>query len=192
VTDDILDALGRASAPVADLVGRIRADQWTLPTPCTEWDVRRVVEHLVGMDLVFAAMLGDGPMPDRGADVLGDDPVGAFRRSAAALQEVAARPSVLARTQTTPRGPTTRPERLRWRVVDLLVHGWDLAQATGSALDVPEDLAATGLDLARAQLPTQDRAGRFADPQPVDDGAPTLDLLAAYTGRPVPWLRPTR
>ncbi len=113
---------------------------------------------------------------------------GACRRSAAALQ--AARPGVLERSQATPAGVATGAERLQWRIVDLLAHGWDLVQATGVAAELPGDLAEQALTFARAQLPSQRRAGRFADPQPIRDNAPAIDRLAAFTGRPVPWTPP--
>ena len=151
--------------------------------------MREVVNHLVGMNLVFVALLEESPMPARGADPLGADPAGAYRRSAAALQAAAARPGVLERSQTTPMGVATGAERLRWRIADLLAHGWDLVQATGVVADLPDDLAEQALTLARAQLPSQPRAGRFADPQPIRDDAPAIDRLAAFTGRPVPWRR---
>src|SRR5262249_18815438 len=77
--------------------------------------------------------------------------------------------------------------RLQWRIVDLLTHGWDLAQATGVVADLPDDLVEQALTFARAQLPSQPRAGRFADPQPIGDHAPGIDRLAALTRRPVPW-----
>ena len=82
----IFDGLARASAAIGDLIDRIAADQWTAPTPCAEWSVRDVVNHLVGMNLVFVALFEEEPMPARGADLLGVDPAGAYRRSAAALQ----------------------------------------------------------------------------------------------------------
>jgi uncharacterized protein (TIGR03086 family) len=189
VTDSaIFDGLARASTAVGDLIDRIPADRWTAPTPCTEWTVRDVVDHLVGMNLVFVAMLEESPMPERGADRLGTDPAGAFRRSVAALQTAARRPGVLERSRTTAVGAATGEERLRWRIVDLLVHGWDLAQATGAGLELPDDLAEQALTFARAQLPDQPRAGRFDDPQPVADTAPAIDRLAAVTGRRVPWM----
>jgi uncharacterized protein (TIGR03086 family) len=183
----ILDSLARASTAVGDLVDRIAVDQWTAPTPCTEWTVRDVVHHLVGMNLVFVAMLQDSPTPERGADRLGADPAGAYRRSAAALQDAAAHPGVLQRSQATPVGVATGVERLQWRIADLLAHGWDLVQATGVVAELPDDLVEHALTFVRAQLPSQPRAGRFADPQPIRDDAPAIDRLAAFTGRPVPW-----
>jgi uncharacterized protein (TIGR03086 family) len=188
VTDAaILDGLARASGVVGDLIDRIAADQWTAPTPCSEWSVRDVVDHLVGMNLVLVAMFEDGPMPARGADRLGADPAGAYRRSAAALQAAAVRPGVLEQSRTSAVGVATGVERVSWRIVDLLVHGWDLAQATGVAAELPDDLAEQALTFARAQLPGQPRAGRFGDPQPIADDAPAIDQLAALSGRPVPW-----
>jgi len=176
---------------MGDLIDRIAADQWTAPTPCTEWNVRDLVNHLVGMNLVLVALLEDGQRPERGADRLGADPGGAYRRSAAALQAAAARPGVLEASQATPvatpLGVATGAGRLQWRIADLLTHGWDLVQATGVAAELPDDLAEQALTFVQAQLPGQQRAGRFADPQPIPDTAPVLDRLAAYTGRPVPW-----
>jgi uncharacterized protein (TIGR03086 family) len=122
-------------------------------------------------------------------DRLGTDPAGAFRRSATALQAAAARPGVLDSSQATPLGVATGAERLQWRVADLLVHAWDLVQATGVRSEPPEDIAERALAFARTQLATGTRTGRFADPQPIRDAAPAIERLAAYTGRPVPWTR---
>ncbi|MEO6087572.1 MAG: TIGR03086 family metal-binding protein [Umezawaea sp.] len=184
---EIVDDLARASAAMGDLLDRITTDQWTAPTPCTEWTVRGVVDHLVVMNLVFVATFEENPMPDRAADRLGDDPAGAFRRSAAALQAAVSVPGVLERSQATALGTATGVERVRWRVADLLTHAWDLAQATGVAAELPDDLAERALGFVRSRLPGQPRTGRFADSQPIRDDAPAIERLAAFTGRPVPW-----
>ncbi|MFG3514290.1 TIGR03086 family metal-binding protein [Streptomyces bobili] len=184
-----VDHLARAHGPVGDLIAAIRPEQWKAPTPCAEWDVRGVVEHLVGMDLVFAAMIEGGPMPERGADRLGDDPVRAYRASSAALETAFSAPGVLQRSFHSPMGSATGAERLQIRLYDLLAHGWDLAQATGIPLRLPEDLAGRSLAFAEVQLPSQNRTGRFAEPRPVEATAPAIDRLAAFLGRPVPWQR---
>ena len=126
-----VEDLARACEAVGDLIGEVRPEQWKAPTPCTEWNVRDVVNHLVGMDLVFTALIEGGPMPERAADRLGDDPVGAYRASSASLQAAFARPGVLERNYLGPLGSATGAERLQIRLYDLLAHGWDLAQATG-------------------------------------------------------------
>jgi uncharacterized protein (TIGR03086 family) len=187
VTNSVLiEDLTRASALMGGVIDRIGADQWGAPTPCTDWTVRDVVHHVVGMNLVFTALFEESPMPDRRTDPLGADPGAAYRRSAVALQTAATRPGVLKRSRTTAVGTATGAERLQWRIVDLLAHGWDLTQATSMAAELPGDLTERALAFARTQLPSQPRAGRFADPQPVRDDAPAIDRLAAFTGRPVP------
>jgi uncharacterized protein (TIGR03086 family) len=183
----ILDDLAHAAACTGGLVGRIADDQWSASTPCPDWNVRDVVRHLVGMNLVLVAMFEQSPMPDRDADRLGADPAGAFRGSVATLQAVAARPGALERSQTTRVGTATGAERIRWRIVDLLVHAWDLAQAVGVPAEFADDLVERAFAFAAGSLPGQPRAGRFDDPQPVRDDAPALDRLAALTGRAVPW-----
>jgi uncharacterized protein (TIGR03086 family) len=177
--------LARTSESVGDLIAEIRPGQWKGPTPCTEWNVREVVNHLVGMDLVFAAMIEGGPMPDRGADLLGDDPAGAHRASSTSLQAAFSRPGVLDRSYRGPLGSATGAERLQIRLYDLLAHGWDLVRATGVPALLPEDLAERSLAFVQGQLSAQSRPGRFAVPQPVEETASAIDRLAAFLGRPV-------
>jgi uncharacterized protein (TIGR03083 family) len=61
-----LDRLARSFAAVGDLIDAIQHEQWSAPTPCLDWTVHRLVEHLVGKNLVFAAVLAEQPLPQRG------------------------------------------------------------------------------------------------------------------------------
>jgi uncharacterized protein (TIGR03086 family) len=178
--------LGRAFDAVAGLISNIRADQWSAPTPCTDWTVRQLVNHLIGMNRVFAALLAGQPPPPRpSADHIEDDPVGAYRDSAAALQAAFGRPGILERVYNGPLGTATGAERLKIRLYDLLAHGWDLAQATEQPADLPDDLAAQSLAFARTQLTDQARPGRFGPAQIVAEQAPAIERLVAFLGRPV-------
>src|SRR5215468_3281591 len=181
----LVEQLGRASDAVAGLIGNIRADQWSAPTPCTGWTVRQVVNHLIGMNRVFAALLaGQAPPPRPPADHVEDDPAGAYRDSAAALLAAFGRPGVLERSYHGPLGTATGAERLQIRLYDLLAHGWDLAQATEQPADLPDDLAEQSLAFARTQLTGQARPGRFGPPQTVAGQAPAIERLVAFLGRP--------
>ncbi|HEY2080720.1 MAG TPA: TIGR03086 family metal-binding protein [Streptosporangiaceae bacterium] len=178
--------LGCAFDAVADLIGNIRADQWPAPTPCADWTVRQVVNHLIGMNRVFAALLaGEPPPPRPSEDHVEDDPVGAYRASAAVLQAAFSRPGVLERTYDGPLGTATGAERLQIRLYDLLAHGWDLAQATGQPVVLPYDLAEQSLVFAQTQLTEQARPGRFGPAQIVARQAPAIERLVAFLGRPV-------
>jgi uncharacterized protein (TIGR03086 family) len=182
----LVEQLGRASDAVAGLISNIRSDQWSAPTPCTDWTVRQVVSHLIGMNRVFAALLAGQPPPPRpSADHTEADPAGAYRDSAAALLAAFGQPGVLERTYQGPLGTATGAERLKMRLYDLLAHGWDLAQATEQPADLPDDLAAQSLAFARTQLTEQARPGRFGPAQISAAQAPAIERLVAFLGRPV-------
>jgi uncharacterized protein (TIGR03086 family) len=145
-----------------------------------------VVNHLIGMNRVFAALLADQPPPPRPSpDHVEDDPVGAYRDSAAALRAAFGGPGVLERAYLGPLGTATGAERLQIRLYDLLAHGWDLAQATDQPADLPDDLAEQSLAFVRTQLTEQSRAGRFGRAQIVAEQAPAIERLVAFLGRPV-------
>jgi uncharacterized protein (TIGR03086 family) len=180
-----VEQLHRAFSAVGDLIAGIRPGQWSAPTPCTDWTVRQLVNHLVGMNWVFVALLGDQAPPRPGTDRLGDDPERAYRDSAVALQTAFAQPGVLERTYHGPLGAATGAERLQIRLYDLLAHGWDLAQATGQPAELPDDLAEQSLAFVRTQLREQARPGRFGPAQTVTDDAPAIERLVAFLGRPV-------
>ena len=104
MTSDPVADLGRAFEAVGELIARIEPRQWEAPTPCTEWTARDVVAHLVGLNLVFTALLEGGPMPDRQDDPLGADPLAAYRTSAAAVTAAFGAPGVLDKTFSGPLG----------------------------------------------------------------------------------------
>ncbi len=165
------------------VIARIDENQWDLPTPCTEWNVRDLVSHLVFGNRVFVARLSGDEMPDRHADQLGDDAAAAYVDTAADLLDALRPEGVLERRYPGPLGVITGLETLQIRLYDLLAHGWDLEQATGLPVDLPEDAAAESLEFVRGQLATAPRTGRFAEPQLVPDTAPAIDRLAAFLGR---------
>ena len=79
VPDEIVVHLRRSLTGVGELVDGVRDNPWSDPTPCAQWTVRSLVGHLVMMNLVFAAPLGEGAPPEREVDPLRDDPRGAYR-----------------------------------------------------------------------------------------------------------------
>lgn len=179
------EQLAQSLSAVGRLIGGIRDDQWAAPTPCAEWTVRDLVNHLVGVNLAFVARLRDQDPPERGADHLGENPSAAYRDSSAAVQAGFEQPGALERTYRGPLGTVSGAEWLHVRITDLLAHGWDLAQATDQPADLPADLAEQVLARSQVMMATMARGDRFAPAQPVADDAPAIDRLAAFLGRPV-------
>ena len=177
-----VDQLSRALRVVGDLVTGVGPEQWSAPSPCTDWNVHQLVNHLVAVNLTIASLLSGQVLPERGLDHLGDDPAGAYRASGATLRAAFDQPGILDRSFRGSLGTATGEELLQSRLYDLLAHGWDLAQATGQPAVLPEDLAAQALTFARGQLSTQPRTGRFGPAQPTTDDAPAIDRLVAFLG----------
>jgi uncharacterized protein (TIGR03086 family) len=183
VLTDFDHALATADAVVAG----IEPGQWDAPTPCTEMNVRAVVNHLVSGNLVFAALARDEPPPDRAADHLADDPLGAFQRAGREMRDAFAAPGVLEKDFTTPFGTAPGSAIVHVRIVELLAHGWDLARATGQELDFPDDLAERTLAATRHQLAARPEGpgAPFGPEVKVPDDAAAIDRLAGFLGRPV-------
>ena len=183
--NDPVDDVARSLVAVGQVIGTISAAQWSASTPCTEWSVRRIVEHLVGMNRVFAAVLTDRPPPGRGDPIADDELAEAYRESATLLLDACRQPGLPDRLFAGPLGTATGDERIRIRLYDLLAHGWDLAKATGQVLQVPDDIAERSLSFARGQVSEQSRPGRFEPPQAIAEDAPAIERLVAFLGRPV-------
>jgi uncharacterized protein (TIGR03086 family) len=172
---DLLDLYERGSewtaSKIPAAVGRLDDD-----TPCTEWDVRTLLNHLIDGQRYFAAK-GRGEEPELPSptppDEIGDDPVGAFDDIRTEVMRVYAEPSVVEQT-----GPL-----LGIAFTDLLIHGSDLARATDQDPAMPEDLAEVAFGLIDGQLTDDRRGGAFAPAVPIDSDANAQDRLLAYTGR---------
>src|SRR5207237_4549 len=123
---------------LAGVVGGISADELDRPTPCAEFTVRGVLEHMVGGATMFAAAYRDQPPPEPDfGDVLAG-----FGPALAALAAAISAPGALQRTVAAPFGEVPGETFARFVVLDGLVHGWDLATATGQPYDPPADLVA--------------------------------------------------
>ena len=173
---------------VQPLVAAIGSDQWTAPTPCPDWDVRALLGHLVGGNVVFAAALRGVPLAEArqalAGDPLGADPVTAYAQAAAEVSAAFELPGVLDRPVTIPFGTVPGSVALHLRIAEALVHGWDLARATGRTVSFPDDVVEQEIAFSREFLPRvpPDRAP-FGPSRPAPDDAAPLDQLVALLGR---------
>ena len=181
-----VDRLATALPVTGRLVEAITPEQWELPTPCPEWTVRGVVNHLVFGHRRFATALTGGTAPAAGEDVPGNDPGSAYWSSAEAMLTAFRVDGALDRPVTIPAGTLPGLVACELRVVEALVHGWDLARATGLPLEFPTVLVEESIAFSRVQLGRlpADRTP-FGPSQPAPDDAPLLDRLAALLGRSI-------
>ena len=185
---NLTGALGDAGSVVAN----VGDGQWAASTPCGDWSVRQLTNHVVSGNLLFADILSGRPMPPPAelrqrapADTLGDDASRAFRSAARALLAAFELPGVLDQVHVFPVGPLPGRAAVHLRTVEALVHGWDLATATGQRLPASADVVADGLlDFSR-ELLTRIPEGRqpFGPSVAVAEDASALDRLVALLGR---------
>jgi uncharacterized protein (TIGR03086 family) len=184
---ELLQAHGTALAGFDRVVGRIGARDWAAPTPCTEWTVRDLLNHLVYEQLWAPELLGGAALAEIGdrfdGDVLGDDPAGRWRTSSKAAREAWLRPGALDGEVELSYGPAPATDYGWQMTLDLAVHGWDLATAIGAESPLDPEIADTLLDVFEDQIPRWRSFGIFAAPVPVEPDAGSPARLLGILGR---------
>lgn len=130
----MLDRYVLAGDRFARTLRAVGGDQWDWPTPCPDWTVRQLVNHMTRGNLNYAALLRGGTAGEflrlRDADALGTDPHAAYGESVALLCATAcAETGALERVLDYPLGKITGRQALDVRTTDSLIHTWDLATA---------------------------------------------------------------
>ncbi|GAB3973325.1 TIGR03086 family metal-binding protein [Plantactinospora veratri] len=188
---DLLMTYRRAVADFADLVGRVGADRWAGPTPCTDWDVRTLAHHVVWEERWSVPLFAGASLTEVGdrlaGDLLGADPAASARDAAEQACQAVADPAVLDRVVQLSAGPTPGREYLHQLLAEHLVHGWDLAVAIG----VEPRLDPAGVrECARwfTERTSMYRDSGLAAPGvPVPPEASEQDRLVAAFGRDPGW-----
>ena len=129
---DLIDLYDRGSAWTVGMVPQA-AEQLDAPTPCEGWDVRTLLNHVLQVQCYFRdhALGKEGGLTAEPPDLIGDDPVGRAEAVRADMLRVYGEDGVLEQS-----GPM-----LGIAFSDVLVHGWDLARATGQDATMPAGLA---------------------------------------------------
>ena len=176
---DPLTQLEQLGPHLGGVVAGISPDQLDNPTPCADYTVRGVLEHMLTGGTAFAAAYrGEAPTePDL------SDPLGDFGDMLTELVGAISAPGALDQTVAAPFGEVPGEVFARFVVLDGLVHGWDMATATGQPYDPPEALVAEVDAFARQSLdPLRDGQTFGAATEPGPSASP-IERLAAYTGR---------
>jgi uncharacterized protein (TIGR03086 family) len=162
-------------------------DQWGAPSPCEGWDVRTLLNHIVSGNL-WAVELGSGRTIDEvgdglDGDVLGADPLAAYDASARDAAEVFAEPGALDAPCAVSYGPVPGSVYAGHRFIDVLIHGWDLAVATGQDPFLDQELVAAGWEVVEPQIGQLRASGQFGSDVAVPPGADAGTRLLAVLGR---------
>jgi uncharacterized protein (TIGR03086 family) len=181
---DLLQKLGETFDHTAEVVARTAPEDLDKPTPCPEWDVRALLTHFAGVVVNMGrGAAGEALLPPEQAFVVGDDIAGRFH--AEAQRTLAAwRAQGLEGEVDVGAGPMPATVAIGINLLDTSTHTWDLARATSQPPQLPDDLAATVLELAQGITNPELRATvGIAPPVPVGDDASPTDRLVAFMGR---------
>jgi uncharacterized protein (TIGR03086 family) len=186
VTMDEATAFARASDGYVQRARAVSAEQWSAPTPCVEWDVRALMNHVAGEYLWVPELLAGKTVAEVGdrldGDLLGDDPIAVLTRAHAAAAEAAAGPDAMTTIVHLSFGDLPGAAYLQQMAIDSVIHSWDLARGIG----VDEALDPELVEYAYAALaPVAEdwrSGGAFGPATDPADGSKQSRLIA-LTGR---------
>src|SRR5258708_31841900 len=130
------------------------AAQLGIQSPCTEWTVRDVINHITGGATMFAECISDGSVPDDrmaqlfGGDNLGNDYKGAFTRATEKVMATFDEPGMAEKMVKLPFGEMPAGIALNIAIFDVTTHAADIAQATGQTI-ADNELLETALAVGR-------------------------------------------
>ncbi len=181
-------ALAQAQDVARGVLGNVSADQLDLATPCKDWKVRDLIDHLVGGQHWGRCGVQGAEMTETGAGSADGDFVAAFDDAAASALAAFDEDGALGRTVNPGFGDMPAAALMGLVTTDTFTHAWDLAKATGQDTDLAPDLAAALLAQSRHAIQPafrSDEGSIFGPEQQAPEGASAADQLAAFLGRTV-------
>ncbi|GAC1592270.1 MAG: hypothetical protein NVS3B21_11710 [Acidimicrobiales bacterium] len=185
---DTLEALERSRAEFERRLVLIQADDWVRPTPCDEWDVRALVNHVIGGCCRYTALLRGGSADDFTAtlehDFIRSNATASFADAAAEMNAAFSAPGAFDRTVHHPVADMPGRVLAAWRCGDSTVHGWDLAHAIGADETLDAELVEWLWKPLSAQGPALSASGMFKHSDAVvPDDASLQSRLLQLLGR---------
>jgi uncharacterized protein (TIGR03086 family) len=198
MTEQPLELLTRALDQMSSVIGDARYDdaghdRAGAPTPCPDWDVQALTEHVI-MDVDRFTLAAAGGRPDWSALVPGVDGDWreAFDAKTPALIREWSKINDFETPVRMPIGEVPQSFVVKQQLAEFAVHAWDLAQATGQHREWDEEIARTALDWSRMSLKPDFRGtGKAFGPAAIEpvDATPT-EALVAWFGRDPSWSAP--
>lgn len=186
-SDDMADRHRQLCKAFGDEVSAVD-DHWQAQSPCSEWDARGVLEHVIGFhDVLLLRPFGANPHRPKG------DPVGRWAATFAALDLVLSRPGLFDGVIDVPAVGNNPPSQVdAARIVpllslDVLVHTWDLGRAAGHEVTLDPDLCRKFLEGLPSDDAVLSRTGMYDSPRPVPARSDAQAELLARLGRDPDW-----
>jgi uncharacterized protein (TIGR03086 family) len=177
---ELIDALEQTFQHAQGVIGNVRDDQYDNPTPCSDWVVRDLLAHAIGVVAGLGAAAAGSP---RTPFELGPHPTTQFQDAAAAALAAWRSPGVFDRVIDAGPGPMPGRVLAGINLLDTATHTWDIAIATGQPAQLPDEVAAKVLEVSRATISPEIRSGRFGPEVTVGDDAGPTEQLVAFLGR---------
>lgn len=187
---DAVTLMVRAADAIEPAMRAVQPGQLSMPTPCAGWDLRALLDHLLGEMRSWAERI-EGREPEAAPPVLaaaGDDAAVAWQRSRDALFVAVSEPGALEREIPLPGGRRGSAQFLAAILpIELMLHGWDAARSIGASTDLDPELAAAMLHRGRQLMEGRPRGSEmaFGEEQAAPPDATFADQLAAFYGRRV-------
>jgi uncharacterized protein (TIGR03086 family) len=183
-TPDAITVLERAYDDLAAVVACLTTDHLSLPTNCPGWDVRALLDHTLGTGVMFTRVNAGELVGEDAGEVVGDDPLGAVARIAAANLDAWRAPGALDGMRVYPWGTYPAPIGLVINVSEVALHGWDVAVATDQVAALDAGAAQLVFDLYSGIPLDEMRAhGVFGPEVSVPSSAPVQQRLLGLLGR---------
>lgn len=190
-----VSTLERSCGVARGVIANVSPSSYDQPTPCVSWNVREVLNHLVGATYWFAGCLQQGEASSHdqaaaGTDFTSTDVQASFNEGAKRAIEAFSGPGALEQTVKLPFGDMPGGMFLVLAINDVLTHSWDLAKATGQDTDLEPELATELLGMMQNNLSDDFRGPEgsgapFGPAREAPEGASPADQLAAFLGREV-------
>ena len=169
------------------LVAEVGDDQWSNDTPCTDWSVRDLVNHIVYEDMWTPELFAGKTLEEVGTkfdgDLLGDDPKGVWARASKEAVSAVQDEGAMTRMVNVSWGQITGREYAEQLFLDHLIHGWDLAMGIGGDTSLDPELVEACWLSAKAGEELIRGSGVFGDQVEVPEDADTQTRLLALLGR---------
>lgn len=184
---DTQEYFERSAALFDERVRAITDGQWSDPTPCTEWNVRDLVDHLTNECLWVPPLMEGRTIAEVGdrfdGDSLGDDPVGSWSAARSSAEQAVAERGALDRTVHLSYADVPGHHYIRQLSRDLLIHSWDLARGIGHDESLPTDLMELAYEDSKAEEGAIRGSGLFGDEVEATPNSSLQEELLGLLGR---------